>query len=127
MVLTATNRPGAVARLALAIALTAPLAARAQANDPPGVASTAPAPAPTTAPAPAEAPTPAIPPDVQLVKFRVPEGVALELLGPATEPLPPGLGVAPGLIALKVGVQYHLKLSKFAERPDAVLYPVVEV
>lgn len=123
MVLTATNRPGAVARLALAIALAMPVAAHAQASDPPGVASTAPA--PTTAPA--EATTPAIPPDVQLVKFRVPEGVALELLGPATEPLPPGLGVAPGLIALKVGVQYHLKLSKFAERPDAALYPVVEV
>jgi uncharacterized repeat protein (TIGR01451 family) len=119
MVLTPTNRRGAAARLALAIALASSTAALAQAPNPPGVASTAPAPAPAATEAPA------LPPDVQLVRFRVPEGVALELLGPATEPLPPG--VAPGLIAMKVGVQYHLKLSKFSERPDAVLYPVVEV
>ncbi|HWE39702.1 MAG TPA: hypothetical protein VG406_24345 [Isosphaeraceae bacterium] len=119
MVMTPTNRRGAAARLALALVLTTPIVARAQATNPPGIASTAPA----EAPAASSAPT--LPPDVQLVKFRVPEGVALELLGPATEPLP--TGVAPDLIAMKVGVAYHLKLSKFAERPDAVLYPVVEV
>jgi uncharacterized repeat protein (TIGR01451 family) len=76
--------------------------------------------------APADA-APGFPADVQVVEFTVPAGVGVELLGPASEALPPYEGTAGTRFGLKVGVGYHFRLVNLPNRPDVELYPVLEV
>ncbi|MDE2507005.1 MAG: DUF11 domain-containing protein [Planctomycetota bacterium] len=71
----------------------------------------------------------ALPAATQVVRFQVPTGVAVELVGPAAEALPGAPAAAPGVLVagLKVGVGYRLRLSNLPDRPGAELWPVVEV
>lgn len=64
-----------------------------------------------------------LPPGVELVSLQVPEGVIVEVLGPAAEPFRPG----PNLHALRVGVTYRLKLSNLPERPGMEIFPAITV
>ncbi len=66
---------------------------------------------------------PAIPPDVQLVRFRVPEGVHVEILGPAPEPIALAEGRPQDILGLKVGVGYRLRIWDLPDRPGAELLP----
>jgi uncharacterized repeat protein (TIGR01451 family) len=75
----------------------------------------------------AEPAAPALPPEVQVVRFTVPEGAKLEVLGPPPEPVPAGDGQGAATVGLRVGVGYRLRIIDLPNRPGAVLYPVVEV
>jgi uncharacterized repeat protein (TIGR01451 family) len=96
-------------------------------------APTAPPPAAANAPGAAvvgvEPAGPALPPEVQVVRFQAPEGVKVEVLGPAPEPIPMLAGSAqdPNLVGLKVGVGYRLRISELPHRPAVELFPVIEV
>ncbi|HEV3167498.1 MAG TPA: hypothetical protein VGZ22_26050, partial [Isosphaeraceae bacterium] len=85
---------------------------------PAGVASVASDPAAAVATLPSE---------VQVIKFRVPEGVTVEVLGPPPEPLQPGEARTGAMFGFRVGVGYRLRLGNLPERPGVQLYPVVEV
>ncbi len=106
----------------------------------------APAPAPTLAPAPAAGPVrpltalpapapgtavvggPVLAEDVQVVRFSVPEGTRLEVLGPPAEPLTVADAQSAGLtFGLRVGVAYRLKLSNLPNAPGGELFPEVEL
>ena len=78
----------------------------------------------------APAPTPAapvLPPQVQIVRFHGPEGLKVEVLGPAPEAVPVGDGHGLATVGLRVGVGYRLRLSDLPDRPGAELYPVIEI
>lgn len=126
----------------------APATAPAPVEAPAGVVVSSPAPGspapveavPGPGPAPAvtavapgvavvETSAPELPNEIQVVRFQAPEGVVVEVLGPPPEPVPSALsdGPPPGLVGLRVGVGYRLKLSNLPGRPEAELYPVVEV
>ncbi len=85
------------------------------------------------APTPVElpgAPGPELPvlePDIQVVRFQGPEGMTVEVLGPAPTPLPPGEGGGLLTTGLKRGVGYRLRIANIPERPGAEVFPVVEV
>jgi uncharacterized repeat protein (TIGR01451 family) len=80
------------------------------------------------APAPAAAPAvPALPTQVQIVRFHGPAGVTLEVLGPPPEAVPVGDGHGLATVGLRVGVGYRLRLSNLPDRPDAELFPVIEI
>jgi uncharacterized repeat protein (TIGR01451 family) len=69
---------------------------------------------------------PMLPPQVQVVRFKAPEGVKVEVLGPDPEPL----AAAPGdslTAGLRVGVGYRLKLSNLPGKPNAEIFPTIEV
>ena len=68
----------------------------------------------------------ALPARVQVVRFKVPEGAKVEVLGPAPEGVPQGDGKGLNL-GLVVGTAYRLRLSNLPDRPGAELYPVVEI
>jgi uncharacterized repeat protein (TIGR01451 family) len=70
---------------------------------------------------------PAIPPDIQLVRFRVPAGAHVEILGPAPEPIALAEGRPQDIHGLKVGVGYRLRIWDIPDRPGAEVFPVVEV
>ncbi|SIN76141.1 conserved repeat domain-containing protein [Singulisphaera sp. GP187] len=131
--------------VAIAIAL-GPIRGQAQSFAPtPPSSPAAPAPAPTPAPtslsseaSPSEPGTvvlepgvgvPVLPPNIQVVRFRVPEGAHVEVLGPAPEPInfTAATGPVEGVVGLKVGVGYRLRLWDLPGRPDAELFPVIEV
>ncbi|WP_422929793.1 hypothetical protein [Singulisphaera sp. PoT] len=131
--------------LAAAI-LTTALPAAAWSQAPPVFAPVpAPTPVPTPADGPAVAPQPGpaapgtavvgpipastLPHNVQVVRFQAPEGAKVEILGPPPEPVPSPLGAGdqPELVGLKVGVGYRLKISQIPGRPEAELYPVIQV
>jgi uncharacterized repeat protein (TIGR01451 family) len=139
------------ARLALPMGLaiaaglgsSAPIA-RAQDAPAPVVSSPSPSNTPTTAPDPAPvgvpigepsgapniAPAPAfaeVPHDVQVVRFQGPEGVKVEVLGPAPEPVPPGDGKGLATFGLKVGLSYKLRVYDLPDRPGVEIYPVVDM
>jgi uncharacterized repeat protein (TIGR01451 family) len=132
---TASNhRFGHVRWLALSAALAlAPGAALAMAQDPePDVLAPAAAPpAPATAPAApdgsAATAVPALPAEVQVVEFLLPDGVQVEVLGPTPEPLPAWGAPSGPRFGLKVGIGYYLRLTNLPERPGAELYPVLEL
>jgi uncharacterized repeat protein (TIGR01451 family) len=89
----------------------------------PGVAATGP-------PAAAAGATPApagLSPDVQVVRFQGPAGVAVEVLGPTPTPVPQGDGGGLLTVGLKRGVGYRLRLANLPERPGVELFPVIEV
>jgi uncharacterized repeat protein (TIGR01451 family) len=75
---------------------------------------------------PAEA-APGLPADVQVVRFSGPEGLKIEVLGPAPEAVPQGDGKGLLTVGLKVGVGYRLRLTNIPVRPDVELFPVIEV
>ncbi len=92
-----------------------------------GVAVTAPDLAVDTAagmPAPDAA---GLPPDVQVVRFQGPEGMAVEVLGPTPSPVPPGDGGGILTVGLKRGVGYRLRISNIPERSGVEVFPVIEV
>jgi uncharacterized repeat protein (TIGR01451 family) len=74
-----------------------------------------------------EAGAPMLPPDVQVVRFNGPDGAKLDVLGPATEPVPVGDGQGLATVGLHVGVGYRLRLSNLPNRPGVHLFPVVEI
>ncbi|WP_337173752.1 DUF11 domain-containing protein [Paludisphaera sp.] len=94
-------------------------------------AATDPAPpavAPAHSPDQAEAPGRPIPdPNVQPVRFQGSEGLAVEVLAP--RPAPANVGDGGGLltVGLNRGVGYRLRLSNIPNRPEAELFPVVQV
>jgi uncharacterized repeat protein (TIGR01451 family) len=77
--------------------------------------------------APASIEVPVLPPEVQIVRFHGPEGLRVEVLGPAPEAVPEGDGHGLATVGLKVGVGYRLRLTNLPERPGAELFPVIEV
>ncbi len=81
-------------------------------------------PAPSIAPAP---PVAELPHDVQVVRFQGPDGVKVEVLGPAPQPVPAGDGQGLATFGLKVGQAYHLRVYDLPDRPGVELYPVVEI
>ena len=95
-----------------------------------------PAPIPTTdrgpmtevPPGSAVVAAPALPPEIQVVRFSVPNGAKLEVLGPAPEPIVPPEADLSGLtVGLRVGVSYRLKLSNLENAPGVDLFPMVEL
>jgi uncharacterized repeat protein (TIGR01451 family) len=70
---------------------------------------------------------PILPPDIQVVRFQGPEGLAVEVLAPAPSPVPPGEGAGILTVGLKRGVGYRLRISNIPERPGVEVFPVVEV
>ena len=70
---------------------------------------------------------PGLPDGIQVVRFAGPEGLKVEVLGPASEPVPVGDGKGLGTFGLKVGVGYKLRLSNLPDRPGVELYPTIEV
>lgn len=68
-----------------------------------------------------------VPNDVQVVRFQGPEGLQVQVLGPNPEPVPIGDGRGLATVGLKVGVAYRLRVWNLPEKPDAELYPVIEV
>ncbi len=106
----------------------------APAGSAPGVAVTGPpvaAPGAAVEPAgAAEAGGPkaaALSPEIQVVRFQGPEGLTVEVLGPAPTPVPQGDGKGILTVGLKRGVGYRLRIGNIPERPGAELFPVVEV
>jgi uncharacterized repeat protein (TIGR01451 family) len=83
----------------------------------------------TSSPVPAAVPdaSPQLPPQVQIVRFHGPEGVKLEVLGPAPEAVPVGDAHGLATVGLRVGVGYRLRLSDLPDRPGAELYPMIEI
>jgi uncharacterized repeat protein (TIGR01451 family) len=144
----ATEVPRRLARLylgALAVAATGfPAAAVAQSPASPALSAPAPSSAPgITAPTPTSEPghatttefsnsssntaIPQLPPEIQVVQFQAPEGVRIEILGPAPEPVAGTPGPGNLLVGLRVGVGYRLRLTNLPYRPGAELYPVLEI
>ena len=90
----------------------------------PGVAVAETAPAPGIAPVAA---APALPDNVQVVRFQGPPGLRVEVLGPSPENAPAGDGQGLITVGLKVGVPYRLRVTNLPERPEAEIFPVIEV
>ena len=90
----------------------------------PGAAVVGPG-APPDSPAPPGLPT--LEPDVQVVRFQGPPGLTVEVLAPAPIPVPVGDGGGLITVGLKRGVGYRLLVRGITERPQAELYPVVEI
>jgi uncharacterized repeat protein (TIGR01451 family) len=112
--------------VAASIVTTGPI--RAQEPAPPPVISS---PATTADEAPAGAATvpPGLDPDVQVVRFSGPPGLNLEVVAPGPLPIPVPADISPGLatVGLKMGTGYRLRLTNIPHRPNAELYPVVEI
>ena len=70
---------------------------------------------------------PVLEPDVQVVRFQGPPGLAVEVLAPAPVPVPIGDGGGIITVGLKRGVGYRLRVTGIVERPLAELFPVVEI
>src|SRR5262249_24493739 len=145
--LAGTDSQGAVWTLAvvLGVALVPVQAQEAPASRPPAAGLTA-APAPGVSPlvrptvdaagaaaagpaaeaAAAAAPVIVVPPDVQVVRFQGPEGLAIEVLGPLPSPIPPGDHGGLLTVGLQRGVGYRLRIANIPERPGVELFPVIE-
>ncbi len=67
-----------------------------------------------------------LPTDVQVVRLRVPEGVRVEVFGPAAEPWPLP-NADPTLVGMRVGTSYRLRVFNIPNRPGVELYPVVQI
>jgi uncharacterized repeat protein (TIGR01451 family) len=61
------------------------------------------------------------------VRFTAPEGVRVEVLNPAPDPVPLGDGQGALTTGLRTGSIYWLRLSNLPGDPNAVLYPTIEV
>ena len=62
-----------------------------------------------------------------MVRFEGPPDVRIDIIGPPAEPLPLSEGRANGLFGFKVGVGYQLRISNIPGRPNAELFPMIEV
>ncbi len=83
---------------------------------------------PGAPPDPTAPPTiPILEPDIQVVRFQGPPGLIVEVLAPAPIPVPIGDGGGLITVGLKRGVGYRLRVSGIVERPQAELFPVVEI
>jgi uncharacterized repeat protein (TIGR01451 family) len=80
---------------------------------------------PGLAPQPAAAPT--LAPEVQVVRIQGPEGISVSLIGPATVPVSIGDGKGLATFGMRVGTPYYLRLSNLPNRPEAELFPVVQL
>ncbi len=83
--------------------------------------------APATGAAGVAAPVSVLPPDVQVVRFQGPEGLAIEVLGPSPSPIPTGDHGGVLTVGLRRGVGYRLRIANIPERPGVELFPVIEV
>src|SRR5262249_12114451 len=109
----------------LGVAL-APVQVQAQQPPPPAAGLTvAPAPAPAggvavvgpaTEVAAATAPMIVVPPEVQVVRFQGPPGMAVEVLGPLPTPIPTGEQGGLLTVGLQRGVGYRLRIANIPER-----------
>jgi uncharacterized repeat protein (TIGR01451 family) len=70
---------------------------------------------------------PALDPEIQIVRFQGPPGLAVEVLAPAPTPVPIGDGGGIITVGLRRGVGYRLHITGVPERPGAELFPVIEV
>jgi uncharacterized repeat protein (TIGR01451 family) len=70
---------------------------------------------------------PGLDPAVQFVRFQGPPGLVVEVLAPAPEAAPKGDGGGIATVGLRRGVGYRLRLTNIPYRPDAELYPVIEI
>ncbi len=126
--------PGALLLAWSTLAAAVPFAAAQDSPAAPGVVVSSPdqpAPAPT-APGVATvgdepAAAPALAPEVQVVRFQGPEGLAVQVLSPAAEPVPIGDGRGIATVGLRRGVGYRLRVSNIPFREGAELFPVIEV
>jgi uncharacterized repeat protein (TIGR01451 family) len=116
------TRGGSLGRRAALAALV--MASNARAQEPPPAA---PAPAPARSEAPPALPATILAPDVQVVRFSGPVGVIVEVLGPQPEPVPVGDGRGLATVGLRVGVAYQLRVSNLPGRPNAMLFPMIEL
>lgn len=64
---------------------------------------------------------------VQVVRLTVPEGVQLNIVAPQPDPVPGGDGRGNMTVGLRVGTSYRFRISNLLGRPDAELYPIVEM
>ena len=103
---------------ATGVAVVGPADGRWQARPPPAADAADGAPGPAV---------PVLPPDIQVVRFQGPEGMAVEVLAPAPTPVPPGDGGGILTAGLKRGVGYRLRISNIPERPGVEVFPVIEV
>ncbi|MDX2035226.1 MAG: DUF11 domain-containing protein [Isosphaeraceae bacterium] len=74
-----------------------------------------------------ESVAPGIPHEVQIVRILGPEGMKVDVLGPQPETVPTGDGRGLATIGMRVGEGYRLRLSNIPHRPEAELFPVVQV
>ena len=77
--------------------------------------------------APASVVGPGLPPEVQVVRIQGPDGVIVSVLGPQTVPVSPGDGKGLGTFGMRVGTAYYLRLSNLPNRPEAELFPVIQL
>ncbi len=70
---------------------------------------------------------PALAPEVQVVRFQGPPGLAVEVLAPTPTPVSIGDGQGISTVGLLRGVGYRLRIGNIPERPRAELFPVIEV
>jgi uncharacterized repeat protein (TIGR01451 family) len=92
-----------------------------------GVAVTGP-PAAADQPVPAATPAaPVLPPDVQVVRFQVPGGTTVEVLGPTPTPVHHADHPGTLTVGLKRGVGYRVRIANIPEREGVELFPVIEV
>jgi uncharacterized repeat protein (TIGR01451 family) len=77
---------------------------------------------------PAMAPgMPALAPEVQVVRFQGPPGLAVDVLAPTPVPVSAGDGQGIAQVGLVRGVGYRLRIGNIPDRPGAELFPVIEV
>ncbi len=86
----------------------------APATAPSGVAATGP---PDGAPHAGAPGLPALAPDIQVVRFQGPEGLSVEVLGPAPTPVSQGDGRGILSVGLKRGVGYRLRIGNIPSAP----------
>jgi uncharacterized repeat protein (TIGR01451 family) len=70
---------------------------------------------------------PGLPRDLLVVRFQGPPGLIVEVLGPEPEAVPTGDGGGILTVGMRLGVGYRLRVSGIPNRPEAVLYPVVQI
>ena len=64
---------------------------------------------------------------VELVSFRLPEGVTVEVMAPTPESFT-GVRASASMFALRIGQPYRLKIANIPNRPlGTAIYPIVEV
>ncbi|ADV64214.1 conserved repeat domain protein [Isosphaera pallida ATCC 43644] len=71
--------------------------------------------------------TTALEPGVELISFRLPEGVTVEVMAPTPESFT-GARATASMFALRIGQPYRLRIANIPNRPlGTAIYPIVEV
>ena len=68
-----------------------------------------------------------LPPEIQVVRIQGPEGVVVSIIGPDTTPVSIGDGKGLATFGMRVGTSYYLRLSNLPNRPEAEIFPVVQL